>query len=287
MKRQRMKIIRRKKKTEDHDEKELKDSKIDIESVKKAEEFFLLPFEEWRKQMKIEKMILIGHSMGGYLSTVYGLAHPDRIIRLILLSPVGVPESPPDFEERFAARAKEDWKLRTAQWLWKSGTTPQQLVRNLEWLGVSKWLTSSVVKRRFKHLDLDTESLKAISGYLHSISVLPRSGEDCLVSILKFGAWAIFPLKHRIEESLKVPTAFVYGDIDWMSPSTARTLARNSRLSKVISDVYVIPEGGHHMYLENPVDSNRVICEEVLIGVNSVMGPVPQQKQAEGLESAN
>jgi pimeloyl-ACP methyl ester carboxylesterase len=34
---------------------------------------------------------LIGHSLGGYLSTQYALRYPDRIQKLILMSPAGYP----------------------------------------------------------------------------------------------------------------------------------------------------------------------------------------------------
>lgn len=39
-------------------------------------------------------MTLIGHSLGGYLSTAYALKYPSRVDRLVLLSPAGIPENP-------------------------------------------------------------------------------------------------------------------------------------------------------------------------------------------------
>ncbi len=62
------------------------------EIVSNTENWFLDPLEEWRKTYKDElnKFILIGHSMGGYLSMIYTLKHPERVSKLILISPVGV-----------------------------------------------------------------------------------------------------------------------------------------------------------------------------------------------------
>jgi len=212
-------------------------------AVKDAEDFFLKPFEEWRKNVGIGEMILIGHSLGGYLASSYCLQNPEKLIKLILLSPVGVPEVPPDKQRRFQERMDGDWRLRWAKSLWEGGTTPQQLVRNFGWIGASRWFTSSIVERRFKHTDFDAESKKSIAGYLHSITILPRSGEDCISTILKFGAWARVPLLNRIKSYLKIPTVFIYGKNDWMDPTTAHQFSVDSEMSKYVSKPYIIPKG--------------------------------------------
>jgi len=59
--------------------------------VKETEDFFVESLEEWREKMDLEKMTLVGHSLGGYLSAAYALRYPQRVERLILLSPAGVP----------------------------------------------------------------------------------------------------------------------------------------------------------------------------------------------------
>ena len=51
--------------------------------------------EYWRAANKIEKMVLAGHSMGGYLSVAYCEKYPQRVDRLLLLSPAGIPDDPP------------------------------------------------------------------------------------------------------------------------------------------------------------------------------------------------
>ncbi|KAJ9119000.1 hypothetical protein QFC24_005966 [Naganishia onofrii] len=64
------------------------------ERVEKAENFFLESLDSWREAQGIEVMTLIGHSLGGYLSTAYALRYPSRVDRLVLLSPAGIPENP-------------------------------------------------------------------------------------------------------------------------------------------------------------------------------------------------
>jgi len=64
--------------------------------VSEAESFFVDSLEEWRKKMGLSQMTLIGHSLGAYFSVAYALRYPDRVAKLILLSPAGVLPAPID-----------------------------------------------------------------------------------------------------------------------------------------------------------------------------------------------
>jgi abhydrolase domain-containing protein 4 len=52
------------------------------------EDQYIESIEKWRQKMKIDKMIILGHSFGGYLSTAYSIKYPERIEHLILGDPV-------------------------------------------------------------------------------------------------------------------------------------------------------------------------------------------------------
>lgn len=67
-------------------------------NVSDAEDFFVEPLRIFIDKMGITgEYYLAGHSLGGYLVTVFALRYPERIIQLILLSPVGIPEKPSTF----------------------------------------------------------------------------------------------------------------------------------------------------------------------------------------------
>ncbi|KAJ1925956.1 hypothetical protein IWQ60_004217 [Tieghemiomyces parasiticus] len=66
-------------------------------AVADTEDFFVESLERWRATMKIPKMVLLGHSFGGYMAALYAIRHPDRVEKLILASPMGVSEPPKDF----------------------------------------------------------------------------------------------------------------------------------------------------------------------------------------------
>lgn len=59
-----------------------------------AETQFIESIEDWRREMKLEQFILMGHSFGGYLSVAYSLKYPQRVKALILVDPWGFPEIP-------------------------------------------------------------------------------------------------------------------------------------------------------------------------------------------------
>ncbi|CAN8102577.1 unnamed protein product [Discula destructiva] len=64
------------------------------QKIEEAESFFVDALEEWRKIRNIEKFTLLGHSLGGYLAVSYALKYPGHLNKLILASPVGIPEDP-------------------------------------------------------------------------------------------------------------------------------------------------------------------------------------------------
>ena len=99
-------------------------------TTEQAEAFFVDSLDRWRAANGIERMCLAGHSFGGYMAAVYAMKYPHRVSRLILLSPVGVPHQPADYDKRLSSMpASQRALLGLVNTLWQQGVTPNNFVR--------------------------------------------------------------------------------------------------------------------------------------------------------------
>ena len=80
-----------------------------------ADTMFIESIEDWRRQMCINEFILLGHSFGGYVSSLYTMKYPKRVLHLILDDPWGFPPLPEPGTGIFADVPK--WKLRLVKML--------------------------------------------------------------------------------------------------------------------------------------------------------------------------
>lgn len=210
---------------------EAKDPK---EKIAEAESFFVDALEEWRKIRNIEKFTLLGHSLGGYLAVSYALKYPGHLNKLILASPVGIPEDPnavqaglPEPESstmgneftqtqeeivqqkpNVSAKNGRQSPKQTPQaprrklpgwlvWLWDTNAvSPFSIVRIGGPLGPR--FVSGWTSRRFNHLP--PEEASALHLYAYNLFRQKGSGEYALTYILAPGAYARNPLINRIDE---------------------------------------------------------------------------------------
>jgi len=64
-----------------------------------AERQHVEDIEAWRKEVGLEQFILLGHSMGGFISTSYALRYPDRVKWLTCVDPWGFPHKPDQVDQ--------------------------------------------------------------------------------------------------------------------------------------------------------------------------------------------
>jgi cardiolipin-specific phospholipase len=222
--------------------------------------------EAWRKAHNIPKMTLAAHSMGGYMSVAYCEKYPERVERLILISPAGVPDDEHiDVKKRFqSASLGIRAMFKVAHSLFEFGVTPAAFLRNLP-ESRGRGMVARYIQGRLPAITNEEEQ-KFLGEYLYTNAALPASGEDCLKNVLKPTAFARVPTLHRIPRLKVKHVSFIYGQTDWMDPTggievmeKVEQLDKNSDHSPPTVEVYGVKNAGHLLMLENWKEFNSAM----------------------------
>lgn len=210
-----------------------------------TELFFVEPLEICREALGIDQMVLAGHSFGGYIAGCYTEKFPERVLKLVLISAIGIPK-PPEGHTPKKWRKNINWKFRwifkLAKYLMKKDVTPASILRKLG--PFSGKLVRTYMRKRWKNVP--EEELDHLEAYLEQVNLYPGSGEFALKELFIEGGFAINPLCKRL---VNTPTVFIYGDRDWMDPIGSEMNAKFNSCQIVHE---TISQSGHHMYIDNP-----------------------------------
>jgi cardiolipin-specific phospholipase len=218
-----------------------------------VEQFWADALEAWRVQLGLTKIVVCGHSMGGYAAVCYAERHPGACDRIVLASPVGLPLQPPGSEERLRERTAampffRRFLFSAAVSAWEGGTTPFALAAVP---GGKALLDSLYVKRRFPDAAWVPKPL--ILDYLHAnwANGACSAGGHAHATLLRPGAWAKRPLAPRLER-LDVAVRFVYGATDWMDANHARKVLRRRSGAGAEARLWIVDGAGHQLYVDQP-----------------------------------
>uniref|UniRef100_A0A0B7B3J1 AB hydrolase-1 domain-containing protein n=1 Tax=Arion vulgaris TaxID=1028688 RepID=A0A0B7B3J1_9EUPU len=228
-------------------------------TVDDIDEFYADVLNLWFEEMGLERVVLLGHSYGGYISSVYCLKYPKRVKHLILADPWGFPPEPTEAEKRPFMRRKSVVLLSKV-------LTKMNLFTPLRVLGpfgpfVLNYLRADL-RRKFSSFFADN----TFSDYFYALNTCDSpSGEVGFSRVsVRFG-WAVKPIVERVHnwaEDLDV--TFIYGARSWVDSSSGRVTQELRPGSYV--DVQVIVDAGHHVYADRPKAFNDMvqkICEAI------------------------
>lgn len=193
----------------------------------------------WMDEVGLERVIIVGHSMGGQIALTFALQHPERLDGLVLSAPAGF--------ERFGPGAA-DWMKR----YWHEGraleareeelrATFTQLVFNRTDEGVERMLRERVQLGRSEAFQGTSVAVsRSIAGMVDH-PVLDRLGE------------------------IRTPTLIIYGSQDRMIPNPVftggrtRTVAERGHRAIAGSQLVMLKGAGHTVHHDDPDGFNQAV----------------------------
>ncbi|KMY92103.1 (Lyso)-N-acylphosphatidylethanolamine lipase isoform X1 [Drosophila simulans] len=219
-----------------------------------CEKQFVKSVEEWRREMNINDMILLGHSMGGFIASSYALSHPERVKHLILADPWGFPEKPSDSTN---GKTIPLWVRAIARVL-----TPLNPLWALRAAGpFGQWVVQKTrpdIMRKFQ--STIEEDINLLPQYIHQCNAQNPSGESAFHTMMQSFGWAKHPMIHRIKDVRSdIPITFIYGSRSWIDSSSGEKI-KSQRGSNMV-DIKIVTGAGHHVYADKPDVFNRYVNE--------------------------
>ncbi|XP_026887763.1 (Lyso)-N-acylphosphatidylethanolamine lipase isoform X1 [Electrophorus electricus] len=225
-----------------------------------AEELFVSSIEQWRQTLGLERMILLGHSLGGYLAASYSIQHPERVAHLILVDPWGFPERPQPHTERSLSQGLEAKRPGPPRWVKAVASifslfNPLAIIR-----AAGPWGPGLVNRFRpdFKSRFEDLFDDDTMTEYLYHCNAQTPSGEVGFRAMSEFLGWAKRPMVQRVNLlAPSMPVTMLYGARSWVDSSTGNHVAALRGHSP--TRVLLIDEASHHVYADQPEEFNHVV----------------------------
>jgi pimeloyl-ACP methyl ester carboxylesterase len=217
------------------------------------EEQYVESIEKWRQKLNIDRMIILGHSFGGFLSTAYAMKHPDRIEHLILGDPWGFTGAP-DLKQ---------YSLYKRSLIWASGViSPLWIVR------AAGPLMGPVILRKGrpdiveKYENVVEKHDKTIAKYVYHCNTKKTTGELAFRYLLEVGAYPKRPMGERMLKSLKeeIPLTIIFASESWIDNSYGPIIT-DGRAKQSYTHIENIESAGHQLFSDNAEEFNRIVLE--------------------------
>lgn len=158
------------------------------QNAEECEEFYVESIQKARQLLQIEDpIVLAGHSMGGFLSMCYTLKYPESVKKLLLISPVGIPTKPEEWNFGAVAERRTTFRqkafVKTVGFFWERHFTPMYFLRGIGPLGSTSLLRKFVTGRMCR-VHNSPEKIEALTAYMQEILMRPCSGEAALHHLL-------------------------------------------------------------------------------------------------------
>lgn len=225
-----------------------------------AEEQFVSSIEQWRQSMGLERMILLGHSLGGYLATSYTIQYPERVSHLILVDPWGYPERSQQQSQGSGGQGSELKRVSPPRWL-KAVASVISLFNPLAVIrAAGPWGPGLVNRLRpdFKRKFEDLFEDDTMTQYIYHCNAQSPSGEVGFKAMTESFGWAKRPMVQRVNLlPSSMPVTILYGALSWVDSSTGNTVVQIR--GKSPTTIILIEDASHHVYADQPEEFNQTV----------------------------
>ena len=208
---------------------------VDPSRVSLANE--LADLDALRRHYRLDRMALVGWSHYGMMTAVYALRHPERVVRLIQMTPAP-PRSDPFLEQEMAAiRSRvlpQEWNELEARR--KSGVFGNDRAAECR--------AANGVLRRAYFGDFAANRRMTFDECAWD-NELPENTQKFFAALLSsMGKWDYRTAARKLD----VPRLVVHGAVDFIPMESSREWAAGSPSARLL----VLPGVGHHPFVERP-----------------------------------
>ena len=191
-----------------------------------------------RSKLDVDRFVLVGHSMGGWIAWRYAAEHPEAVDALVLISASGMParDEDPAMEVDLGRQLMQ---FSFGRWL-SENATPRSMIKDAT---ESAIYDDAIVSDKL--VDQFWELMR-YPGNRQASSIRSQMGRDLHLA--------------HLADSVKAPTLLIWGDRDtFVFPSAA--LSFSDRIEQ--SEIVLLSDVGHLPMLEAPVDT-KIAIEQFL-----------------------
>lgn len=211
-----------------------------------AEKQIVDSIEEWRKEMNLDRFVLVGHSMGGYICTAYAIDYPERVEHLVLCDPWG-------FSDR---KTYPNLHLKALCFLY-SKISPLDFLRTLGRFG--PWWIRKTCDDIVDNYNCVLEDRSIMSNYIYHCNAQNPTGEQAFTTMVKKIGRARNPMIRRVNNLKEdLPITILYGTNTWMDKTIGPRI-KDMRPDTI--DLRYIDNAGHHIYAERAELFNDIVID--------------------------
>ncbi|CAD6636527.1 HN1_G0027660.mRNA.1.CDS.1 [Saccharomyces cerevisiae] len=233
----------------------------DIKShLEQYESYFVDRIEQWRKDNRLRKINVVGHSFGGYISFKYALKYPDSIEKLCLISPLGVENSIHAITHKWEPNTTYPLTFTdpSSRYYTRKLNVPRFIFENqlnvLKWMGpIGSKLCSNYISTAYVKVPDQIYKDYLLHSFVGKNQTVQPQTIKVFTHLFERNLIARDPIINNVRFlNPATPVMFMYGEHDWMDKYAGYLTTESMLKNKAKASYVEVPDAGHNLFLDNP-----------------------------------